>query len=61
MYVIQHLKSTTYGIVEHTKIIWHNRRDYATWFDTRQDAEDALERIGVCRDSVRIVRVYNRN
>lgn len=56
MYVIQNLKSSLYGIVS-SKITWHSIRDFATWFETKQDAEDALERIQVDRDKVRIIKV----
>lgn len=67
MYIVQNLKSSLYGIVSNlpasagsrsaNKITWHSLRDFATWFETKQDAEDALERIGVDRDQVRIIKV----
>lgn len=56
MYIVQNLKSKLYGIV-HQRITWHSIREFATWFETREDAEAALEKAGVDRDQVRIIKV----
>lgn len=56
MYIVQNLKNHCFGIFK-SKVVWHSNREFATWFETRDEAEEAIEKIGVDRDKCRVVKV----